>query len=341
MSKKRGVPRAATGPWALDRSAARGHWTAVTQNPSWRHHHAPEFYLRQWSTPPDGFLWRYQREPSGIVSEKRRAPRSTGYKENLYATPPAAPWDHWAPDIVESQVMQRVDGDAAKVLAKLTAPAVPQLDADERKAWARFLSSLMERQPKELAERDAFAEKLAIESLARLRAMYTASEEGLAQVDHALSNFDHVVAARNVVRTKMVHEINDGKFLDHIVNEHDWSLFPALADDDDFITCDRPLIVNAGADESRPVYTMTLALGPRLLFVSYPAKWRTDDPKALDEALEATVAHHNLFVLQTGARCLYSAKRVADGPRIRLRTAVDNMLGKPEVMPRASVADQA
>jgi hypothetical protein len=315
----------------------------VTQNSSWRHHYAPEFYLRQWTTRPDGLLYRYLREPSGIVSEKRVAPRRTGYEKNLYATPPTAPWENWSPDIIESQVMQRVDNDAAKVLAKLVALATPgepvpaTVGTDDAKAWARFLSSLIERQPDELAERDAFAEQLAVESVNRLRAMYTSSK-GLARVDHALASFDHLVAARNTVRTLMVREINDPKFVDHITTKHEWSLYPALPEDDDFITCDRPLIVNATAEERRPIWTLTLPLGPRLLFVSHPKHWRTDDPVALDEAIGATVAYHNLFVLQAGARCIYSARKIVDGTRIRLRTAIDNAFGKPSVLPRVSVS---
>ena len=265
----------------------------AAQNPSRRHHHAPQFYLRPW-TAADGCLWRYSRAPNGKLCEDRKSPKSVGFEFDLYATTPTTPFERWPVDIVEKQVMAPLDDAAARVHSKLTAlEPTTDLSDDERVSWARFLNSLMERHPRELAERDAAAVRIATELCAEYRHRWPAPADQ-ARVEAALANYDHEATARNTVRTAMVQEIRSGTFLDHVINEHEWMVFAPV--EGAFITSDRPLIVNGGDTQTRPVHWVTLALGPQHLFVSHPRAWLAE-PDRLKEQLATTALIHNMLIV--------------------------------------------
>lgn len=288
---------------------------APGSNTVWRNHFTPQFYLRNWTTPPDGHLWRYHRPHATRVVEQRVAPVSTGYQRDLYTAPPATPIDTWAPDIFETEAFSKVDNDAARLYPRLLARE--RLNDDDRRAWALFLNSLLERHPQQLNARDEKARQIAEE----LRVEYETSFTS-ARAKNALSLIDLNTMATNTVRTHMWKEINDPEVLNFLMIEHAW--FVASPAGMNFITSECPLIVNADDLSSRPIHMLTLPLSPQALFVSIPRSWLNDP--AHDRNIRLVVAVHNQLLVRARPRCVYAASKILDAEDEPLRTLIENTL---------------
>ncbi len=283
---------------------------------SWRHHYLPQFYLRQWTTEPDGKVWCYKRERSGRVTEKRVAPKATAFEDRLYSVETAVSYlPERFPDSVETRFLSPLDNLAAPILQRLvTGDALP-LAEDERTVWALFLNSLIERDPRLLRSREqqtpAIADELVESFVAR-----GLDEESRERRREIIRGMDHRVMARNTLREHMVNSIRDKEVIDYF-KRFSWratTVHPAL------LTSDAPLIVNNGHSKE-PIFTLSLALSPSRLFVATHPTWSVDD-----ELLKLIAFSHNLLMID-GQRFLYSHTRIEDGSVVRLRFAVDNYFG--------------
>lgn len=111
------------------------------QNPPWRHHYLPEFYLKRWAV--DGKLVQFSKPWGNTVKPKRCSPRETGFadaREELKDLPLEAK------AMMEQKLLSPVDHLASQVLEKFEA-AAPSITIDERVAWAQFLMSICFRNP--------------------------------------------------------------------------------------------------------------------------------------------------------------------------------------------------
>ena len=111
-----------------------------------RHHFVPQFLLRAWASGSlDGKVEDIRLDLSGFPSS-RRAPKSTGYKDDLYALskPVVGGMEKQA---IEKIFFMQVDNLAARAHQKLVEHGLRSLTTAERSDWVRFLMSLRVRQP--------------------------------------------------------------------------------------------------------------------------------------------------------------------------------------------------
>ena len=307
--------------------------TRTIKEPSRRHHYTPQFYLRQWASGSDRCVWQYTRQTSGSIKEKRVAPKATGFREDLYTVERVGislPADQ--PDIIEKTVMSRVDNDAANVLNKLRSGSVASLTKGDRKAWALFLNSLLERTPDKLARNDEIARELATKVIEDAYSKFATTPISRERIDRALRNFDPTAAARNTVRAAMVKEIVADDFIAYVTNQS-WCVIGA-PNGFEFITSDHPLIVNFGDVEQRPIHWMSIALSPTELFVAVPSSSPNTTP------LEDIVLAHTFALLTGPSRFVYARAPVVDGicvgsRTVNVRTCIENTLGRVPI-PRKS-----
>lgn len=106
-----------------------------------RHHYVPQFLLRRW-TNTSGKLHVFSQRNGRLVNTER-APRSTGFVDDLYAI--AEGVFGFPADLIERKLFGKIDNDAAVALGKLEAHEGFTLD--DQIAWFFFLSSLRIRQP--------------------------------------------------------------------------------------------------------------------------------------------------------------------------------------------------
>lgn len=285
-----------------------------------RNHYVTQFYLRSWCEP-NGMLRIYKRGARKEVVELRRSPKATAFEEDLYtARSTILDVPEPRPDVIETQFFQKIDDDASKVLTKLIAN--DPLSADESVAWARFLHALIERDPRHLARNDTIAQQVAADLISETRTKFAACSRE--RLEHALARFDVAAAARNTVLSAMVHEIRRKDVLDHLTKQA-WLVLPML-EGLEYITSDRPLLVNGG-ETSLPFEWMSIALSPVQLFLSCPRSWEGED-----ELLRQLALAHNFMVIQSEARFLYSRGALADdipvgNVKVNLRRAAESAFG--------------
>lgn len=294
------------------------------QKPAKDHHHTPRSYLARWAPPADkdGRLWYYRREYGKLI-EGRIGPKGTGYEEHLYTARPTTKFETRREDQIETDVMSPLDDGAAKVLENLTASRPLKLETDERRAWARFLNSLLERHPRELNANDDKARKVAAERMAHWRATFGKGSNA-ERANHALDLLLLDNMATTIVRQHMLTRINDQTVLDYLVNQQ-WTVCGAIPGEQ-FITSDRPVLVDAQDCQKRPIHFLSIALSPAHLFVSHPKDLNTE-PTERDIWLRELVADHNCLLVLTQPHYLYSAARIVDSARVPLRTLVETTFG--------------
>lgn len=158
-----------------------------------RHHYLPEFYLRRWAK--DGKVWRFLRPngPRSVVHAKFVAPKSAGFKTELYSYP--NPVDPAHAQTIERDFLQIIDskGSAALAKAEKNEPAT----LNDKAALSQFLLSMMHRSP-------ARIEHLAVELAKRVQ---ESDDEMPADFirHHTLSLFSDLIASESMIEglTKM------------------------------------------------------------------------------------------------------------------------------------------
>lgn len=111
----------------------------MIQNPAKRHHWIPQFVLRRWCAS-DGKLRCWKRE-AGVLTEFRPTPDDVMFKKHLYSAKHAA-----NPAMIED-AFRELENIAAQALVKIADPSGPELDLEEKGAWAAFLLAMRLRVP--------------------------------------------------------------------------------------------------------------------------------------------------------------------------------------------------
>jgi hypothetical protein len=286
-------------------------------NPPWRHHYAPQLYLRQF-TDREGLLWEYKREPSGRLTERRVTPKRTGFAKNLYSFRGNGPFFRRRPDLIETDFFRVLDNDAARVLRKILGGIGLPLSDEDRTIWALFLNSILERNVRVLRERDAQAPAIVEKILAPHRAKDPAFVEKVGRLA------DPLAMAQNAIREHMVNEIRRADVVNYFKGLK-WDMV-CLGPETELLTSDAPLVINGVERQgTRPIRMMTLALSPSRLLIMRPASWGELD----DTFKRGLVLSHNLSLVQSDGNSLYSPNPIEDGEVVRLRKAVFEYFGRP------------
>ena len=139
-----------------------------------RHHYVPIFYLLPW-LGADRKLCEYSR-PYREAKPFRKHPAATGYVDGLY-TVPGLPPDQ--AQFVERQFMKVNDDWAAKAQQLLHSPNAKSDDmtAQMSVAWARFIYSLIVRNPENLERLKGKASELEMRGSAQALLPYIINSE--------------------------------------------------------------------------------------------------------------------------------------------------------------------
>jgi hypothetical protein len=236
------------------------------QNPPWRHHYIPEFYLRQW-TSEKGQLTQFSKPYLDKVVAKRVYPRQTGFQDrlnDLEGLPEAERHQ------LETHFYSPVDSAAASVLHALKVGR-RELAQKERIAWARFITSLILRNPENI--------KAAIAKLSRTILEVAHAEEKRYRRVRKLGDpptFKDLMASLDLsadltrsAKSAVASVANDSLVVRSLVNMT-WGVISMPFDVPALLTSDRPCSILNGMNH--PECQVLLPLTPKLVFYAVHSK---------------------------------------------------------------------
>ena len=112
---------------------------------------------------------RYEQPIAGKIVKSWRYPSEVGWLRDLYRYPDA---DEAEAQWLEHEFFQRIDDQAAPVLARMLAPTPQELDAEQLSRWTTLVRSLMHRTPENLQKSLAALMRIQDHIEAEVRANY-------------------------------------------------------------------------------------------------------------------------------------------------------------------------
>jgi hypothetical protein len=126
-----------------------------------KHHHVPVFHLKKWHGE-DGKFFVYQKYGNGSVRQRKKCAEEFFYEPNLYMleedTSPLST-NHLRADFAEDELAKQIDDKAAPLLDKMLLNGNADLTDEERRKWARYVYSLIDRTPDSIAESLSIGER--------------------------------------------------------------------------------------------------------------------------------------------------------------------------------------
>ena len=226
-----------------------------------KHHYIPIFYLKQWSQA-DGKIFEYKKLERKIA-ERRTHPSGTGYRTELYhikGLPSNQPQD------VEIKFMRPVDTKANDALKKILNDDGKPWDHKMRSAWARFIMSLIYRNPESVED---FNAKLVDEWNTALQDIKSDYDEKKTKDDPA--TFDEFRAqlepeAPYKSASNLLKGMIDNPRIGQTIFDMHWSRIELSDSRISLLTSDRPLEYPIGL--GNPNAFITLPIGPKNIFLA-------------------------------------------------------------------------
>jgi hypothetical protein len=263
-----------------------------------RHHYVGQFLLEGWCGV-DGKLCVCARKGGRLVCN-RHTPKHTAYEMNLYTIEAFPEADR---QVVEMEVMNRmVDEPASRILKRLLAGEVDQLDSHDRTVWVRFMFAQWLRSPEAIAN----VRRLGADVL---RANLDANPEEYLAVrgDAPEKTAQEWLEARIpgheevLTMTRMLPMVIDNEVPGQVIINMRWDVIDLHGAGTDLLTSDRPVTRFQGI--ASPDACIMIPLDPHRLFIASHRDlgFRRHNPTKLATAAnESTVRAAKAYVYGTG-----------------------------------------
>lgn len=258
------VAHAEGGQKALERTVTPCELASMCEiqkpNEPHRHHYCPQFFTKRWAGA-DGKLCVFSRPHKAVISRRKR-PVETGWVDSLY-TIHVLPAEHR--EYIETQFFKRVDQDASDVLDLLEQEGPVALSKRHNDGLSRFVMSLMQRDPFQVARLKAIASKTYDGMIDDFRDRYEAQ---IGSEDETFDQFKAKIElhTKSLLGGVLIPRLSDLPKLGEHLNTMKRRVITLEGARFQFLTADRPLIrmVESFADPRAVVF---LPIGPRKILV--------------------------------------------------------------------------
>lgn len=236
----------------------------MPQQPSWRHHYIPEFYLKRWMPGGVDRLTQFSKPYGDKVVPQRVYPRETGFVDRRVELAGISP--KTAIEAEKQFYSPIVDDMAAAVLNKME-QGILSYDANDRTSWARFVLAFKHRVPEEFIASHRYLVR-------RLRDVSEKEERKYARVRTAESPATFSEWIENLYATgdldwaaftTLVGATEKAEVNEILINMH-WGTYSFGWNVPSLLTSDRPLI-SFGRPKDRN-FVIALPVGPKRLFLA-------------------------------------------------------------------------
>ncbi|MBB3290504.1 MULTISPECIES: DUF4238 domain-containing protein [unclassified Rhizobium] len=227
-----------------------------------KHHYIPQFYLRPWLSDHDKRLQEFKRGHHNQISTKRIFTKQTGYAINLYTLPGVT---EETKQNVERFFMSFVDDSAVKARDLLLAGEIPT-NANLRHSWARFLVSLVFRNPEEVAKFKRQFREMLLAPDAEIQRRYEEyrREDDPERFEEWINRHDPTHAERSAVLT-LARLVEHRNVLRLIRNMY-WRVIDTGRMARKLVTSDRPVMMTNGL--GRYDGHFAIPISPTKLFIA-------------------------------------------------------------------------
>ena len=230
-----------------------------------RHHYVPQFLLRAWAKGSiDGKVEDFRLDLNGIPSS-RRAPKSTAYKDDLYALskPIVAGMEKQA---IEKIFFMQVDNLAARTHQKLIEHGLRSLTNDERSDWVRFLMSLRVRQPDNVQKLKIESAEHLVKTLRQQPEEYdelATNDDAPTLIEWTEQQFPGLIENFGL---SFFHKIASNPEVGEKIFRMKWWLWDFADASFDLLLADHPCILTKGIDD--PNLIIALPISPKKAFMA-------------------------------------------------------------------------
>lgn len=219
-----------------------------------KHHYIPVFYLKQWAAA-DGKVIALRRPHGNRVVATSKPPTHTGYDRGLY-------WmeglkDPDAANRIETDVMGRIDHNAAIAHQYIMRDNVRGIPPGIRLAWTRFLIGLLIRSP---ANINNVYKKMRNPSASERRQIGRILGKGQRYED-----ITDVDMRRFALYT--MAKLTQSPKVETVINKMHWMIYDLGLPELRFFTSDRPLIMTNGIGQRGS--HLAIPVSPRKLFLAF------------------------------------------------------------------------
>jgi len=265
-----------------------------------KHHYAPVCYLKQWSNTDDRRVCEHKLIPGQGVKPRRTSPKGTGYEIDLYRVEGVP--DDIAQDF-EKRFMHLVDTDASRALEKIVAGETDNWPPALRSAWARFIMSLLFRNPEAVAEIRGHIVNMWAEGIKALQEDYAARRR-----PGDPETFEEFLAKREpnaaqIGAANFLADVIDNDKVGDTIFKMQWARIDLSKSKHQLLTSDRPIDMPLGLAD--PNAYIAIAVSPKILFV---AAHHMDVANALRKAKPTEVVKkYNERVIQQARKYVWGS----------------------------------
>jgi len=230
-----------------------------------KHHYIPKFHLQNWRNK-SGQLLVYKKIGNGCIQSKLKHPSQVCFENGLYSLErDFLGAQTLAPDYVENE-LSKIDNDAAKVMKKILSNSrLSSLTDEDKKSWAIYVFSLMNRNPDRIKANDELTGHIVKEILDEIKA--NGKEDAHETYEQCCNILKDLNYGKNQVRLMLLSSCKDSEIV-RTLSSFSWQLIKI---DDNFpyrfILTENP-VVTFGKDEN--IATVVIALSPNLLWIAVP-----------------------------------------------------------------------
>jgi hypothetical protein len=228
-----------------------------------KHHYLPAFFIARWATGSAGKVTAFRR-PWHKLDIKEMHPNEIGYEIELYATKTRL--DPAERQAIELQLMSPVDGDAATALDQLTQQGVKGIGSIVASDWARFMMSLLYRNPTNMRQlRELIANFASSESAAEIERQYLVRRtpnDPATLGEYIAQDREHFTEEGLRI---LLPRIFDSKIVGPQLLKMQWHL-EEIAGPYSLLTGDNPIVVTNGI--AQPDAFLLMPVSPTQLFIA-------------------------------------------------------------------------
>lgn len=237
------------------------------------HHYVPRFFLKNWENEHNT-VYKYFKNTKGQIIENKKLTKSIGFKSNLYEFNKDTFFPLKDTQVLETEFFSRLDNDSALILKKIIKDmGVNKLSKNEKIIWAKFVHSLMERNPKEIEFKRTTVIQLGEEYLNALL------NEKIHK-DLTIKEFGSEIITEQFLQNEslslLIRIIDDPHWNQWFCDTFEWELVSIPENIPFLITSDNPIIRNYGM-HSNKTFSIGFAVSPNLLFLAYERDFELSD----------------------------------------------------------------